>query len=55
MGAPEGDRTAFQPLVRATTAGDRRTDDEVVAIAILLFGTGLETTTNIIGNGTLVA
>lgn len=30
---------------------DRLTDDEIVSTAILLFGAGFETTTNLIGNG----
>ncbi|QYG94415.1 cytochrome P450 [Iamia sp. SCSIO 61187] len=33
--------------------GDRLTEDELVSTAILLFGAGFETTTNLIGNGTL--
>jgi cytochrome P450 len=32
---------------------DRLTDDELVALASLLFGAGFETTTNLIGNGLL--
>src|SRR5690606_1349618 len=33
--------------------GDRLSEDEMVSTAILLFGAGFETTTNLIGNGTL--
>lgn len=33
--------------------GDRLSEEEMVSTAILLFGAGFETTTNLIGNGTL--
>lgn len=40
-------------LAQARDRGDALDDDEVVATAILLFGAGFETTTNLIGNGLL--
>jgi cytochrome P450 len=33
--------------------GDRLSEDELISTAILLFGAGFETTTNLIGNGTM--
>jgi cytochrome P450 len=51
------DRSAGDGLLRALTAaeldGDRLTDDEVIANAIITLVGGLETTTNLIGNGLL--
>jgi cytochrome P450 len=40
-------------LVRTDDAGERLTDDEVVANVLLLFNAGHETTVNLIGNGML--
>jgi pimeloyl-[acyl-carrier protein] synthase len=40
-------------LVQAEEAGDRLSSDELIANAILLLVAGHETTTNLIGNGTL--
>ncbi len=40
-------------LVRAEEQGDRLTEDEVLSNAMLLLNAGHETTTNLIGNGTL--
>ncbi|HXQ21632.1 MAG TPA: cytochrome P450 [Candidatus Acidoferrales bacterium] len=40
-------------LVQAGGAGDRLSDDELVALAALLFEAGFETTTNLFGNGLL--
>jgi cytochrome P450 len=40
-------------LVRAQEEGDRLSDEELLANAILLLNAGHETTTNLIGNGTL--
>jgi len=40
-------------LIGATESGDRLTEDELVAMAILLLVAGHETTVNLIGNGTL--
>lgn len=40
-------------LAQARESDDALTDDEVIATAILLFGAGFETTTNLIGNGLL--
>lgn len=40
-------------LVRAEEAGDRLTEDELVAMLFLLLVAGHETTVNLIGNGTL--
>ena len=38
-------------MLEAGETDDRLTDDEIVSTAILLFGAGFETTTNLIGNG----
>ncbi len=43
----------LQALVTAETDGDRFTEDEVIANAIITLVGGLETTTNLIGNGML--
>jgi cytochrome P450 len=40
-------------LLRVEDRGDRLSSDELVSTAILLFGAGFETTTNLIGNGLL--
>ena len=40
-------------LVRAEEAGDRLSEDELVAMAFLLLVAGHETTVNLIGNGML--
>jgi len=40
-------------LVRASDAGDRLTEDEVVATAVLLLNAGHEATVNALGNGVL--
>ncbi len=40
-------------LIAARDAGDKLSDDELLATAILLLFAGHETTTNLIGNGTL--
>jgi cytochrome P450 len=40
-------------LVRAQEEGDRLSDDELLANCVLLLNAGHETTTNLIGNGTL--
>jgi cytochrome P450 len=40
-------------LVQASEAGDRLLDSEIFGNTLLLLGTGHETTTNLIGNGTL--
>jgi cytochrome P450 len=40
-------------LVHAGGAGDRLSDDELAALAALLFEAGFETTTNLFGNGLL--
>jgi cytochrome P450 len=40
-------------LIAAEEQGDRLTEDELLATAILLFGAGHETTMNLIGNGLL--
>src|SRR5260221_13728068 len=41
----------LQPLATAEIAGDRLTEEEVVANAIVTMVGGQETTTNLIGNG----
>ncbi len=38
-------------LIAVQEGGDRLSDSELIATAILLFGAGFETTTNLIGNG----
>ena len=38
-------------LIRVEEAGDTLSEGEVIAVAILLFAAGFETTTNLIGNG----
>jgi len=38
-------------LIRVEEAGDTLSEAEVIAVAILLFAAGFETTTNLIGNG----
>jgi hypothetical protein len=43
----------IQSLMSANADGDRLTDDEIVANCIVTMVGGLETTTNLIGNGTL--
>lgn len=40
-------------LVQARESDDRLTEDEIIATALVLFGAGFETTTNLIGNGLL--
>jgi len=40
-------------LIAAEEQGDRLTEDELLATAVLLFGAGHETTMNLIGNGLL--
>jgi cytochrome P450 len=40
-------------LIAAEEAGDRLTEDELLATCVLLFFAGHETTVNLIGNGTL--
>lgn len=40
-------------LIQAEEEGDRLTEDELIVTAILLLAAGFETTTNLIGNGTL--
>jgi cytochrome P450 len=40
-------------LVKAQEEGDRLSDDELLANSVLLLNAGHETTTNLIGNGTL--
>ena len=40
-------------LIHAEAAGDRLTEDELLATCVLLFFAGHETTVNLIGNGTL--
>jgi cytochrome P450 len=49
--APAGD--LISALVRAEEAGDRLSEQELYANAVLLLTAGHETTTNLIGNGTL--
>lgn len=48
---PRGD--LLSTLVAADERGDRLTDGEVLAMCVLLFAAGHETTVNLIGNGTL--
>ena len=43
----------IQSLIHAEVEGDRLTDDEIVANIIITLVGGLETTTNLIGNGVL--
>jgi cytochrome P450 len=43
----------IQSLIKAELEGDRLTDDEIVANVIITLVGGLETTTNLIGNGIL--
>lgn len=38
-------------LIRVEESGDMLSEDEVIAVATLLFAAGFETTTNLIGNG----
>ena len=38
-------------LIRVEEAGDTLSEDEVIAVAVLLFAAGFETTTNLLGNG----
>ena len=40
-------------LIAAEEAGDRLTEDELLATCVLLFFAGHETTVNLIGNGVL--
>ena len=40
-------------MVQVNDGGDRLTTEEIISTAILLFAAGFETTTNLIGNGTL--
>lgn len=47
--APTAD--LLSAMLAAQDGGDHLSDDEVIATAILLFGAGFETTTNLIGNG----
>jgi len=47
------DDALLSRLVHAEADGDRLTDDELVAMASLLFNAGFETTTNLFGNGLL--
>jgi cytochrome P450 len=47
------DEALLSNLAAAEVSGDRLTDDELVALATLLFAAGFETTTNLFGNGLL--
>ena len=38
-------------LLAVDEAGDRLTENELISTTILLFAAGIETTTNLIGNG----
>jgi len=49
--APRND--LISAMVQVDDGGDRLTTDEIISTAILLFAAGFETTTNLIGNGTL--
>lgn len=49
--APQDD--LISAMIRVDDDGDRLTTEEIVSTAILLFAAGFETTTNLIGNGTL--
>jgi cytochrome P450 PksS len=49
--APAGD--LLTALIQAEEAGDRLTEDELLAMTFLLLVAGHETTVNLIGNGTL--
>jgi len=40
-------------MIEVEIDGDRLSDQEIVRMGLLLFGAGFETTTNLIGNGTL--
>ncbi len=46
---PRGD--LLSDLIAVEEAGETLSEAEVIAVASLLFGSGLETTTNLIGNG----
>ena len=48
---PQG--SLLDAMIAAEEAGDRLTEEELLANCILLFGAGHETTVNLIGNGTL--
>lgn len=48
---PQGN--LLDAMIAAEEAGDRLTEEELLANCILLFGAGHETTVNLIGNGTL--
>lgn len=48
---PEGD--LISELIRAEQAGDRLSEDELLAMVVLLLVAGHETTVNLIGNGAL--
>ena len=50
-GRPRGD--LLSGLIAAEEEGERLSSDELVATCVLLLGAGHETTTNLIGNGTL--
>ncbi len=45
------DDALLSRLVNAEDGGDRLTDDELSAMALLIFAAGFETTTNLLGNG----
>lgn len=45
------DDALLSRLVNAEDDGDRLTDDELSAMALLIFAAGFETTTNLVGNG----
>ena len=45
------DDALLSRLVNAEGDGDRLTDDELSAMALLIFAAGFETTTNLVGNG----
>ncbi|RUT04207.1 cytochrome P-450 like protein [Dulcicalothrix desertica PCC 7102] len=48
---PQQDLISF--LITARNEGDKLSNDEILSICMLLFGTGEETTVNLIGNGML--
>jgi cytochrome P450 len=50
---PRSDGRLIDQLIGAEDGGDRLTEDELVSMVVLLLTAGHETTTNLIGNGTL--